>query len=190
STKQNVDAREKVGFELEELPKTLRDVVLITRRLGIPYLWIDALCIIQDNTADWEAESDQMMHYYGDAYLTLVPVEPDDVNRGIRHDPADRLFLRTFPGPWSHGGSGSNEPRLILADAGSRYYDGTLFDSTWSRRGWTYQEILISARILFIFSYNLTLVCRTVLWDNLKGLQKLPVLPTRFLPAVRFYIQY
>jgi Heterokaryon incompatibility protein (HET) len=40
------------GILLEELPKTLQDAVIVTRHLGIQYLWIDALCIVQDEPAD------------------------------------------------------------------------------------------------------------------------------------------
>jgi hypothetical protein len=41
------------GFSVKDMPKTLRDAVQVSRNLGIQYLWIDALCIIQgsDETA-------------------------------------------------------------------------------------------------------------------------------------------
>jgi hypothetical protein len=44
----------KRGIALASLPKTFQDAVLMTRRLGIRYLWIDSLCIIQDDGDDWD----------------------------------------------------------------------------------------------------------------------------------------
>ncbi|KAH7370060.1 hypothetical protein BKA65DRAFT_386907, partial [Rhexocercosporidium sp. MPI-PUGE-AT-0058] len=45
------------------LPATFRDAVVITRLLGVKYLWIDSLCIIQDQLSDWEHESAKMHQY-------------------------------------------------------------------------------------------------------------------------------
>jgi hypothetical protein len=46
------------------LPQTFRDAISITRRLGVQYLWIDSLCIIQDSEEDWERESSMMGSVY------------------------------------------------------------------------------------------------------------------------------
>jgi hypothetical protein len=51
-------------FRLQEIPPTFKDAVEITRRLGIRYLWIDALCIIQDSPTDWAEESVKMAEIY------------------------------------------------------------------------------------------------------------------------------
>lgn len=47
----------EASIPLESLPKTFREAVLTCRKLEIPYLWIDSLCIIQDNKGDWEYHS-------------------------------------------------------------------------------------------------------------------------------------
>lgn len=54
------------------MPKTFRDAILITAKLGIRYLWIDSLCIVQDSARDWETESGRMGAVYNGAYLTLA----------------------------------------------------------------------------------------------------------------------
>lgn len=54
------------------MPKTFRDAILITAKLGILYLWIDSLCIVQDSARDWETESGRMGAVYNGAYLTLA----------------------------------------------------------------------------------------------------------------------
>lgn len=48
----------------ERLPATLRDAATITARFGIRYTWIDALCIVQDDSIDWTKESSQMKDVY------------------------------------------------------------------------------------------------------------------------------
>ncbi|KAI3319271.1 heterokaryon incompatibility protein-domain-containing protein [Xylariaceae sp. AK1471] len=54
------------------LPRTFQDAIWITERLGLKYLWIDSLCIIQDDQDDWSREVVNMSHLYGAAYLTLA----------------------------------------------------------------------------------------------------------------------
>jgi hypothetical protein len=53
----------------DRLSKTFRDAILVTRELGLQYLWIDSLCIIQDDANDWAIESAKMANVYGDAHL-------------------------------------------------------------------------------------------------------------------------
>ena len=57
---------------MDIFPKAFIDAVHITRRLGVPYLWIDALCIVQDSVDDWEAESAKMASIYANAYITIA----------------------------------------------------------------------------------------------------------------------
>lgn len=45
------------GIPLETLPKTFCEAIQVCRKLGMPYLWIDSLCIIQDSKGDWEYHS-------------------------------------------------------------------------------------------------------------------------------------
>ena len=70
TTKATVD-KHKAQILLTELPKTFRDAVRITRMLNIQYLWIDSLCIIQDDDEDWEKEAAVMGFVYANAYLTI-----------------------------------------------------------------------------------------------------------------------
>lgn len=51
-------------LDFGKLPLTFRHAITVTLLLGIKYLWIDSLCIIQDSTSDWEAESAKMGDYY------------------------------------------------------------------------------------------------------------------------------
>jgi hypothetical protein len=56
--------------------------MFIARRLGVTYLWIDALCIIQEDEDDWQRESRQMASIYGSSYLTISATRARDVEGG------------------------------------------------------------------------------------------------------------
>jgi Heterokaryon incompatibility protein (HET) len=57
---------------LMDMPRTLQEAVTVTRRLGIRYIWIDALCIIQDDQNDWSREAAKMGEIYLNAYCTIA----------------------------------------------------------------------------------------------------------------------
>ncbi|CAO2657093.1 Nn.00g058960.m01.CDS01 [Neocucurbitaria sp. VM-36] len=59
------------GIGLVELPLSYKDAIRVAQDLGIQYLWIDSLCIIQDDQDDWEIESGSMASIYGCAYLVI-----------------------------------------------------------------------------------------------------------------------
>jgi hypothetical protein len=60
------------AIESKSLLRTFRHAVSITRSLGIRYLWIDAICIIQDSEEDWAAEASKMASIYRNSYLTIA----------------------------------------------------------------------------------------------------------------------
>ncbi|KAK6849256.1 hypothetical protein PG995_013089 [Apiospora arundinis] len=70
-TSANLEDR-KVGIPWEELPRTFQDAIRYCLRLDIHYLWIDALCIIQDYPEDWQRESAKMAEIYGNSFITLA----------------------------------------------------------------------------------------------------------------------
>ena len=62
----------KKNIPFEQLPQSFKDAVSITRGLGIQYLWIDSLCIIQDDVSDWETESSRMASVFSCSWLNLA----------------------------------------------------------------------------------------------------------------------
>lgn len=76
------------SIALSSIPKTFNDAVQIARTLNIRYLWIDSLCIIQDDPQDWEQEAARMAGVYANAYLTIAASFSEDDSSGC------------FP-PWS-----------------------------------------------------------------------------------------
>ncbi|KAH7412357.1 heterokaryon incompatibility protein-domain-containing protein [Phaeosphaeria sp. MPI-PUGE-AT-0046c] len=61
-----------VGISWTELPSVFQQAVTVTRGLGIQYLWIDALCIVQDDAVDWRAEAGQMANVYWNGACRLA----------------------------------------------------------------------------------------------------------------------
>ncbi|KAH6879531.1 heterokaryon incompatibility protein-domain-containing protein [Thelonectria olida] len=84
TTESNIQSRcSPLGIAWEELPQTFRDAVAVTERLGFEYIWIDALCIIQDSPSDWEAESRLMSEVYSYCALMLSSDASSDTNVGF-----------------------------------------------------------------------------------------------------------
>lgn len=79
------------GFNVAEMPRTLRDTVEVTRNMGYRYLWIDALCILQGSrhdtvaAADWRYEAARMHWIYGNASLCIVAAGASSSDQGLMH---------------------------------------------------------------------------------------------------------
>lgn len=80
----------KAGIPIHDLPRTFADAVTICRRLGVRYLWIDSLCIIQDSREDWEREAARMADVYANSYLTIAASSSPDSRGGCFPSWAER----------------------------------------------------------------------------------------------------
>ncbi|KAH8595249.1 heterokaryon incompatibility protein-domain-containing protein, partial [Bisporella sp. PMI_857] len=81
TTQENLQNRLKV-ITLSELPKSFRDAIQTCRKLGVRYLWVDSLCIIQNSTKDWQQEASKMGSVYKNAILTIAAVSAKDSTEG------------------------------------------------------------------------------------------------------------
>lgn len=79
TTRENVQARKK-GIPLISLSPLFRDVVHLVRTVGFRYLWIDSLCIIQNDAADWGKESQAMAKVYANASFNIASTFLPDSN--------------------------------------------------------------------------------------------------------------
>ncbi|RAQ76627.1 hypothetical protein COH21_012933 [Aspergillus flavus] len=68
---------------IEALPQTLLDALSVCRALGVPYLWVDVLCIIQGDKSDWERESANMANVYSHSFLTVCAAQGDSCQSGF-----------------------------------------------------------------------------------------------------------
>ena len=81
TTKETL-AQHMVRLHLESLPKTFQNAIIIARMLKVRYLWIDSLCIIQDDVQDWEEQSAIMGEIYSQSYLTIAASASKDSSGG------------------------------------------------------------------------------------------------------------
>lgn len=75
------------GVDVSILPRTFQDAVMITTKLSVRYLWIDALCIIQDSPDDteWRHEASIMGDIYANSYVTLAATTSENSEGGLLH---------------------------------------------------------------------------------------------------------
>jgi len=73
----------KKSISWKSLPKTFQDTVDLARFLNVRYLWIDSLCIIQDDLKDWEREAAEMANIYSKSYLTIAATAAFDCSQGL-----------------------------------------------------------------------------------------------------------
>lgn len=83
---QNIDSLAR-AIPNNMLSKTFKDAIQITRRLGIAYLWIDSLCIIQNDDNDWEHEASLMSSVYGGSTINIAASTAVDGTEGCFSKP-------------------------------------------------------------------------------------------------------
>ncbi|KAH7346850.1 heterokaryon incompatibility protein-domain-containing protein [Rhexocercosporidium sp. MPI-PUGE-AT-0058] len=136
--------------KMNQIPQTIQDAMSLTMALGIRYLWVDALCIVQD---DFEVKQDHlrgMPAIYSLACLTIAVITGDNANSGIpgvglNPKPRSVPFSITLPTKTVGIVSQFHHKRLkFLTRMG---FSGR---PIWSRRAWTMQEQMFSKRILLI----------------------------------------
>jgi hypothetical protein len=71
------------NISLSTLPQTIQDAVLCAHKLGLKYLWVDSLCIIQDSTEDREREISRMAQIYKNAFVTISAARAKGCHEGF-----------------------------------------------------------------------------------------------------------
>ena len=70
TTRDNISSH-KEGIQLQSLPQTFQDAIFVTKALNVRYIWIDSLCIIQNDDRDWTTQAQKMAVIYSNSYLTI-----------------------------------------------------------------------------------------------------------------------
>lgn len=127
----------KTGIPYTKLPKTFRDAVKVARDLDIPYLWIDSLCIIQDDEKDWQEESAQMASIYQNGRVTISAANSTESSGGCFVDSTSFI---------------SKELIAVDINGKTHFARARRFPEHggWPtlQRAWIFQERLLSPRIL------------------------------------------
>jgi hypothetical protein len=136
------------------IPETIKDAMRLVARLNERYLWVDSLCIVQDDYETKQLHLNAMAGIYANAYLTIVAADGGDAGHGLR------------------GVGNGSQPREIscchvkfpsetMIPNHHRIADGA--NTVWASRGWTFQEALFSRRML-IFNGLISWVCSRSQW--------------------------
>ncbi|KAJ4174180.1 hypothetical protein NW754_004595 [Fusarium falciforme] len=139
-----------IGIDESRVVAAHRDTFVLARTLGIQFVWIDALCIIQGNTKDWEHESKLMAKVYGNAFLTVIAARSSDARNSFilnhlqQRAPACEI-------PIDESGSES----AFIGVKRSRDLGPT------ETRGWCFQEKLLGRRTIIFAPEQLVFSCRS-----------------------------
>ncbi|PNP50377.1 hypothetical protein THARTR1_08904 [Trichoderma harzianum] len=161
------------GIKLESLQQSIQDAIFATRKLGFRYLWVDALCIIQDCAKDKETEISRMASIYKNASVTIAASSSENAAHG---------FLTQKKQPYCP----DYEVHIPMAHnvIGTVYFSTGPYepDHPLDKRGWTLQEFMLSSRMLIFSDYELLWQCkemdlRSVSARGLEYLQPLESLP-------------
>ena len=135
--------------EERKLPNTIKDAIALTEKLGGRYLWVDSLCIIQDDEADKAIQIAAMDQIYSSSILTIAAASGANANSGL---PGISAGPRTFQ---RHVGSIQG---LHLANLPTRW-SYAIDKSVWNSRAWTLQERVSSPRVLYFGTERCFFTC-------------------------------
>jgi hypothetical protein len=145
-------SKTKAGFEKqikwEDVPLTFRHAIDMTWRLGLKYIWIDSLCIIQDNISDWRREGSNMASIYSLAHLTLAATNSTNCNGGFY---TPNTSVHPIPGFL---------PPVYVREATDHR---TFFENKLPlmSRAWVFQERMLSPRTVQFTAQELVWECTT-----------------------------
>jgi hypothetical protein len=149
-----------VNISFDAIPPLFQDAIIITRQLGLRYLWIDSLCIIQDSVRDWETESSKMGSIYQNSYITIAATQSGNSS-------ARCLIERRKPVKISYHNTSGKEfslrARRILDHHPSHAPGGGPAKPVGplTSRAWALQEHVLSTRILHYTATELLFECKT-----------------------------
>lgn len=175
TTKANMEDH-KVNIAWGKLSKTFRDAITFTRGLGFRYIWIDSLCIIQDDAGDWNVESSKMASVYSNGYLTIAGTFAKDGHEGLfsptediqvtGKSPSGEDYCLYFRERIDHHlemcEDDSNET-MQLMNPSTLYYP-------LLTRAWVYQERMLSTRVIHFGHYEVFLECKSGIRCECEGI--------------------
>ena len=154
--KSNIESH-KLRIPYAAMPKTLQDAVIVSRRLDIRYLWIDALCIIQGDDEEWEREHLRMADIYSSAKLVLAADNADGLEKGFLKTALDTSgFLKD----WSSKSKAKvREESLGLRREGDLCPSPLSLDEPLNRRAWSLSEMIFANRVVHFTSSGVIWEC-------------------------------
>ncbi|KAI0655277.1 heterokaryon incompatibility protein-domain-containing protein [Cubamyces menziesii] len=153
-------------ISLALLPQTIRDAIRVTHELGIDYLWIDSLCIIQDSPEDKHRELASMRDVYRCAYLTIDAASAETASDGFLEDrpPLKPDLVLPFICPMDGSAQLTERGSLLLYLDDRNMKDVVTYSLSnvcTGDRAWCLQETMLSTRTLVFTPETVQLRCQT-----------------------------
>ncbi|KAF2728050.1 HET-domain-containing protein, partial [Polyplosphaeria fusca] len=159
TTNENLETHRKQGIEISSLPNNFRHAIDVARFIGMRYIWIDSLCIIQkDGGADFAFEGQLMHKVYRYSYCNIAAADSADSSGGLfrARDPLDIVPPRFQSN--SSSIFGKQTWRVISEDL----WDTELLGTSIYKRGWVFQERMLSPRLLHFARDQIFWDCGTI----------------------------
>ena len=159
TTKETLAAR-KDGINWATLPRTFQDAIIIGAGLNVKYVWIDSLCILQDDKYDWGMESAKMSAIYENAWLTIAAATaPDGAHGCFPTSLPTKEYELQMPNETTPT---KVFARRLLSPIDSRdHLLKATNDLPLFQRAWVFQERLLSRRILYLCEDEMAFECAT-----------------------------
>jgi hypothetical protein len=154
TTKDNFDCFRRPGaLSALPLPNTIRDALGFTEMLGLRYLWVDSLCIVQDDTNAKYAEMENMSAIYANASVTIIASDGCDAYSGF-------AGLQGVSGPRAY------KQAIFDLNHGAKLSTQQHYqtETVWSDRAWTFQEHLFSNRRIIFQNGCVRWECSKAFW--------------------------
>jgi len=178
-TTQDTLYSNRQGIPWEAFPPLFQDVIKLVRALGCRYVWIDSLCIIQDDQEDWMAESVKMSEVYNNAVLNIAATGMRNSSVGLFrrriHGQGFRDLMPSGAGAVDHSletieiQEAGEESPIFSRVSHDRSHEVLYGDMEYFRtpmepllsRAWVFQERLLSRRTLHFGASEILWECRT-----------------------------
>ncbi|KAK7398743.1 hypothetical protein QQX98_011887 [Neonectria punicea] len=142
------------AIPIKDLPQTFKDAIRVARTLGLAYIWIDSLCIIQQDDNDWRYESGQMRSVYGGTHVNLAASSATSVYEGLCLKPTQ------YSGGFCARVTTSEYCRGQTFHA-SEVYNESSSETYLATRAWTFQEKLLAPRTISFGAQGVFWECRS-----------------------------
>lgn len=129
----------KKSIPWDHLPATFKHAVICTRELGVGYLWIDSICIIQGPDGDFNSEAKNMEYVFSGAYCVLAASRAIDQRTGFLGPRAQRQYV-TFQ-------RGDEDPFHICKTIDN--FNKDVIEGSLNKRGWVLQERALARRTIY-----------------------------------------
>lgn len=144
-------------LHFDDLCKTFQDFLVSARHFGLEYIWIDSLCIIQNDEDDWRRESSSMAQVYGGSTLNIAAAAASDGRAGLfpSRNPLSIQRCRIHV----QSQSPDNKPGDIFEMTRTGIYNRCVSAAPLGRRAWALQERFLAPRTLH-FGTEMLWECR------------------------------